>query len=287
MTAIRQLAAAAAVLAALPLSPAAAQPLAHSPDVVYHAPSWWITAVVQGKQATLRTGVPDLDSRMNVWLIGFGHGLGERCGLPEGRRLQEALDRHIAARPALRHPGEQGSKDGRRFAEINGCASADASAARRTIASIDGSPVVADLADRNADRREPDRRDERRHSDQPNTQLREVSPAREAIVINRSGQRIDILRMSETADTDWGTDRLGRDVLPSGDGVRVALGGSRSCHYDLQVVYADTRLEQRMNVDLCANPRVVFDGSSARVARPTGGTPARLAVDGSSSNLAR
>jgi len=74
-----------------------------------------------------------------------------------------------------------------------------------------------------------------------------------------SGTRIDVLSISESSDNDWGVDRLGRGVLDSGEGVRVPLSGSRSCHYDLRVVYTDTRVEEGMNVNLCSDAQVVFD----------------------------
>ncbi|MBX9589897.1 MAG: hypothetical protein K2X43_11365 [Hyphomonadaceae bacterium] len=276
MTTIRHLASAAALVAGLHLVPAAAQAQAGapSPDVVYHAPAWWISAVIQGKQSTLLTGDADLDRRMNVWLAGFGQGFGDRCSPSEGRALQAALQRVVADRPAMRTPAEKGTSDGKRFAEINGCSSADAAAARRTIAGLGGSLVVADNTERrdmgrreergDMDRRDLDRREQRRDSERRDTDRRETVSQREAIVVNRSGMRIDVLQMSETSDNDWGVDRLGRDVLPSGDGVRVPLQDARSCNYDLRVLYADRRLEERMNVNLCANAQVVFDGSAAR-----------------------
>ena len=280
MTHIRHLASAAAIIAGLHFAPAAAQPA--SPDVVYSAPAPWITAVVQGNHATVLTGNADLDRRFNVWLVGFGYGLGERCNLPESRTLQAALSQHLAPNSPMQRPAERGTKDGRRFAEINGCSSADTVAARRTVASV-GVTLVADAEERRQpNRREFDRRDERRDTvreDRPNVerfQDRETAmTAREAIVINRSGLRIDVINMSETADNDWGSDRLGREVLNSGEGVRVPLANSRACRYDLRVVYADRRFEERMNVDLCTEPRVVFDGRGAQTPRQPAGTEAR------------
>ena len=291
MITIRHLATAAAVIAGLQAAPvgAQAQSQALSPDVVYHAPSWWITAVIQGKQSTLLTGDADLDRRMNVWLVGFGYGFGDRCGQAEGRALQAVLQRHVADRPAMRAPGEHGKTDGRRFAEITGCSNADAVAARRTVASIGGSLVVADAADRpdterrDADRREERRDIERRDTERRDTDRRETAAVREAVVVNRSGGRIEVLRMSEVSDNDWGVDRLGRDVLDHGQGIRVPLQGARSCHYDLRVVYADARFEERMNVNLCATGQIVFDGSGARLPRQAANEQARFAVNGSSS----
>ena len=128
--------------------------------------------------------------------------------------------------------------------------------------------------------------EELRPADRIETERRVATSASEAIVVNRSGTRIDVLRLSETTDNDWGGDRLGRNVLSSGEGVRVVLGSARSCRYDVQVVYADSRYEERMNIDLCANPRVVFDGSWARLPRQASADRPR-GVDGSSSSHLR
>ena len=253
MIPIRRIVSAAVVAAGLQVSGslAAVAAPAPSPEVAYHAPSWWITAIIEGKQSTLQSGIPDIDRRLNVWLVGFGHGLGASCQISEFRALEAALQQQIAARPAMRSAAEDGARDGRRFAELKGCSSEDAASARRTIASM-GSSVVADVAPpRRADVAPP----------------RQDAVVREATVVNRSGTRILEVRMSETSDNNWGIDRLGSDVLDNGRAARIALAGSRSCTYDLQVAYVDRRIEERRNVDLCANAQVVFDGSEARTGR--------------------
>jgi hypothetical protein len=246
-------------------APAAAQ--APSPDAVYHAPSWWIAAVIEGKQSSLLSGLPDSDRRMNAWLAGFGHGLGSGCGLSsETRQLDALLQQQIAARPAMQVPSTKGIQDGKRFAQLNGCSRA--AGVLHTVASIGNSTSVAEATSR------PDRRSQ---TDDRSERL-PAQAASEATIVNRSGTRILVLQMSETWDTQWGVDRLGQGVLESGEAVRLALPGSRACHYDLQVTYMDRRLEERRNVNLCQANQVVFDGSAAQAQRRAAGAQQPNAV---------
>jgi hypothetical protein len=244
-------------------TPAAAE--TPSPDVVYHAPSWWIAAVIEGKQSTLLSGLPDNDRRMNVWMAGFGYGFGSGCGLnAETRQLEAVLKQQITARPAMEGPSSKGIEDGKRFAQINGCSNERASGVRRTVASLGGSIVVADSNNRpdNVTDNRPDRSGQNDRFDQ-----QPVQAATEATVVNRSGARILVLRMSETWDRQWGADRLGEGVLDSGNAVRLALSGSRTCLYDLHVTYVNGQVEERRNVNLCQASQVVFDGAAAQFSR--------------------
>src|SRR5690606_26771748 len=128
---------AAGVQASGALSPAVAQ--APAPEVAYHAPSWWITAVVKGSVSSLLTGNAQADQRLKVWLIGFGHGFEARCAPAQGSGAFEAILRsEIAARSAMEAPGQKGIQDGRRFADLNGCASQAAVSARQTLAAVHG-----------------------------------------------------------------------------------------------------------------------------------------------------
>jgi len=261
----RRLLPAAAVVAALAgwLSPLTAQQLS-SPDLAYHAPPWWITAVVQGKQATLQTGVPENDRRLNVWLIGFGYGLGVRCGLQgaDSHRLEPTLKQGVAADRALGKAAQSGIQDGQRFAELNGCTGEDAAAARRNIASIVTALAPAQNSSGQVAQSEADRsQSDRSPSDSAQPQPGVVPSA--TTVRNRSSSRILIVRISETWDNNWGIDRLGNDVLESCASYRIPLAGPRTCIFDVQVTYVGRRVEERRNVDLCANPEVSFDGSSA------------------------
>jgi hypothetical protein len=267
---IRTLTAAAAIVLALQgagwTAPAAAE--APSPDVAYNAPSWWIAAVIEGKQSSLLSGLPDSDRRMNVWLAGFGYGFGSGCGISsQTRQLEALLQQHIAARPAMKGPSTQGIQDGRRFAQLNGCSNDRAAGVLRTVASIGNSSVVADATGLPDDNRQSDRFQNRQND---RFQRQPAQAANDATIHNYSGTQILVLRISETWDTQWGVDRLGDGVLENGAAVRLALPGSRTCHYDLQVTYRSRQVEERRNVNLCQANQVVFDGSAVRFPRSAG-----------------
>jgi hypothetical protein len=278
-TRLNRLLPAAAVVAALAgwLSPLAAQSL--SPDLAYRAPSWWITAVVQGKQSSLQTGVVENDRRLNVWITGFGYGLGDRCGLQgaDTRSLESTMKQEVAAtNGAIGLAARYGIEDGQRFAEINGCNSEDAVAARRNIASLVTAKVpprgtseqIAQAGRRQPDRTQPDQTHAgRSQPDEPQADRGRDRPGAvvgSTTVRNQSASRILIVRISETWDNDWGVDRLGDDVLESGASYRIPLPNARTCLFDLQVTYVGRRVEERRNVDLCANREIAFDGTGAR-----------------------
>lgn len=237
------------------LAPAAAQPL--SPDVAYHAPSWWITAVVKGQASTLLSGNPQADQRLRTWLVGFGHGFASRCAATQGPSGFEAiLDQEIAQRPAMRVPGQKGIEDGQRFAELNGCTSEAATTARQTVAGIRASFG----------------------SEQP-AQPRQTAAANRATIINRSGLRIYAVQMSEESDPNWGRDRLGDRLLLEDQAIELPLE-SRSCIFDVRVVYIDGRAEERRGINLCSQSQLTFDGSGARaVQRPQNDQSAAVSDD--------
>jgi hypothetical protein len=226
------------IASAMQLSSTAAQTPAS--NELYYAPSWWIAAFTQGDLGTLRTGNANLDRRMSMWVIGFGNGLGATCGQPE---------RSAQPNPIYR----QGVADGQRFAQVNGCSSTPAQAALQTAANPATYATVAVVQQANAE-----------HA---GTQQQDGRVAREATIVNRSGTRIDVVQMSETTDDGWGVDRLGNDrYLNSRGRVRLELSNARSCNFDVRVTYADRRVEERRNVNLCTNPQVEFDRSQARAA---------------------
>lgn len=83
---------------------------------------------------------------------------------------------------------------------------------------------------------------------------------------NRSGQEIEELYVSSTQASGWGDDRLGDKVIEKNATFRLRL--AEGCLYDLQVVYADNRTEERMRVNLCRTPAQVFTAAEAHAAPP-------------------
>lgn len=87
-------------------------------------------------------------------------------------------------------------------------------------------------------------------------------------LVNSSGQTIMYVYASPSSDSNWGTDRLGRDVLPNGMSYAIRLPRGQ-CVYDIRVEYQDRRAEERRNVDTCRIVDVVFGQGG----QPGGGQP--------------
>ena len=63
---------------------------------------------------------------------------------------------------------------------------------------------------------------------------------------------------------DWGSDKLGDDVLSVADRFPVVLPRDGRCQYDVRVVYGDGATEERRNQDVCAISEMAFSGADAQ-----------------------
>lgn len=70
-------------------------------------------------------------------------------------------------------------------------------------------------------------------------------------VLNRSPRTIRELYVSGARERNWGSDRLGTDVIEPGDDLIVRFP-DQGCHYDLRVVFDTGAAEERRGVDFCA-----------------------------------
>jgi hypothetical protein len=86
---------------------------------------------------------------------------------------------------------------------------------------------------------------------------------REFTVINHAKQAINELYVSASAAESWGEDRLGEQMLDPGQSLRVKLGRSKDCAFDLQAVYVDASREEVHGIDICRTRLLAFDGSTA------------------------
>ncbi|MES2712933.1 MAG: hypothetical protein V4653_15230 [Pseudomonadota bacterium] len=87
-------------------------------------------------------------------------------------------------------------------------------------------------------------------------------------LVNRSGQTILEAYVSPSTDTNWGVDRLGRDVVPNGQSYAIRLPAGQ-CVNDIRVVYQDRRAEERRNLNTCTLTDVEFTGRSTQAAPGT------------------
>lgn len=63
--------------------------------------------------------------------------------------------------------------------------------------------------------------------------------------------------------TDWGSDRMARFSLSPGMTMPIRLPTAGGCVYDLRVVYADGRTEERKRLNTCQLDSVAFSGGRA------------------------
>jgi hypothetical protein len=88
-------------------------------------------------------------------------------------------------------------------------------------------------------------------------------------VVNRSGQAINEIYVSPTREPYWGHDLLGRNVLPNGQSFPVRLAPTHGCRFDVRVVYADGRPEERRDQDTCQIAELVFGTGTTRGVAPS------------------
>lgn len=95
---------------------------------------------------------------------------------------------------------------------------------------------------------------------------------RELNVVNASGRPINEIYISATAASSWGTDRLEESTLAPGAMVRLSLGRTAECSFDVQIIYDDATREDRTGIDVCHSRSLTVDG---RQAVPLPGVAAR------------
>lgn len=76
-------------------------------------------------------------------------------------------------------------------------------------------------------------------------------------LVNDGSRAIRELYASPTSHNDWAEDRLGRDTVAPGSRAMIRLPGG-ACVYDLRVVWANGRAEERRDVNLCEAEELSF-----------------------------
>ena len=104
-------------------------------------------------------------------------------------------------------------------------------------------------------------------------------------LVNRSGQIIREVYASPVTQQTWGDDRLGNNVLAAGRSLAVRMPPGSGCQTDIRVVFADSRAEERRDVNTCQMNEVVF-GAAAQGGPPPaqGGKPGAGAAQGQTGN---
>lgn len=90
-------------------------------------------------------------------------------------------------------------------------------------------------------------------------------------LINRSGRAINEVYATPPEVDGWGRDRLDRSYVPPGQIFPVRLPADGNCVYDIKVVYADGRPEERRRVDTCQTDAIAFPGGRGDAGRGDAG----------------
>lgn len=76
--------------------------------------------------------------------------------------------------------------------------------------------------------------------------------------VNGSGATIREIYASLSTNNNWGPDRLGANVLPSGSQVFIPLPQGGSCNTDIRVVYMNGQTFERRGVETCSVTNYVW-----------------------------
>jgi hypothetical protein len=93
------------------------------------------------------------------------------------------------------------------------------------------------------------------------------SPNPSFYLVNHGERRIIAAYASPADALNWGRDQLGDDILAPGGYAAIRLLANGRCTYDLRVVFAGGRSEERRGFDVCAVDKVVFGGGFDRPGR--------------------
>ena len=83
---------------------------------------------------------------------------------------------------------------------------------------------------------------------------------------NRSNQAINEIFATPAGVDRWGRDRLGQSLISPGQAFPVRLPADGNCVYDIRVVYADGKPEERRRVNTCEIESLAFPGGQPSAA---------------------
>ena len=100
----------------------------------------------------------------------------------------------------------------------------------------------------------------------PRVAFADTGPRREVEVVNQSDQALRELYLAvpgtrpagRSRDAEWGADRLGSEMVPVGETLRLRLRNLPGCIFDVRGVFSDSSEELRERQDICRAPRLAF-----------------------------
>lgn len=84
-------------------------------------------------------------------------------------------------------------------------------------------------------------------------------------IANMGTDAIIEVRASRVSDSSWGSNLIGRVLIPPGSTLAISTRERDTCLFDIRIVWSDGRADERRNENLCGTSRVYrVDGSAAR-----------------------
>jgi hypothetical protein len=74
-------------------------------------------------------------------------------------------------------------------------------------------------------------------------------------LVNRSGAQVNEFYFGPSSNPNWGSDRLGQDVLPNGRQIMFDTG--RPGAHDFRVVWSNGQNAQLMRINICATSEII------------------------------
>lgn len=91
-------------------------------------------------------------------------------------------------------------------------------------------------------------------------------------LVNQSQETINEVYATPKGRPNWGRDRLGDRSLPPGQSFPVRLPADGSCAYDIRVIYASGKAEERRDFNTCDVETVAFPRGGRHAARGATGS---------------
>jgi len=102
-------------------------------------------------------------------------------------------------------------------------------------------------------------------------------------IFNGASESIFEVYISSVEAKNWGKDRLGENIIGSGDSLTFDPGTREGCFYDIRVVYKSKKEEERRRLNLCELSRVSFNGPGSLPASSVSPRAPQVSSSGSGS----
>jgi hypothetical protein len=100
--------------------------------------------------------------------------------------------------------------------------------------------------------------------------------SRRLVLANRHLATVEQVYVSSSSQADWGPDRLGPELLPTGEDRTLEI--EAECQVDIRILFPGGGIEERRAVDICATPRLVLHPGWVAAAPPPDATPPESAA---------